>query len=125
MPVFNEEKFVGKAIERIIYQSFTDFEFDIIDDGSTDSTNEIIESFTDDISCIFKSPERFGTELNNLVFKYNDQRDFLVRINYVYEMDNETKINLSAKIRNYSQSFCWERIDLEYLKLYWVVLSEQ
>ena len=47
MPVCNGEKFVQKAIQSILNQTFFDFEFIIIDDGSTDSTLEIIKSFKD------------------------------------------------------------------------------
>jgi len=47
MPVFNTEPFVAQAIESILAQTFTDFEFIIVDDGSTDQTPEIIKSFTD------------------------------------------------------------------------------
>lgn len=48
MPVYNAEKFVGEAIESILRQTFTDFEFIIVDDGSTDQTPEIVRSFTDE-----------------------------------------------------------------------------
>lgn len=47
MPVYNAEKFVGKAIDSILAQTFTDFEFIIINDGSTDSSEEIIQSYSD------------------------------------------------------------------------------
>ena len=45
MPVFNEEKFIAAAIKSILDQTFKDFEFLIIDDGSTDKTAEIVENF--------------------------------------------------------------------------------
>jgi glycosyltransferase involved in cell wall biosynthesis len=47
MPVFNGEKFIDAAIKSILNQSFTDFEFLIIDDGSTDSSLKIIQSHQD------------------------------------------------------------------------------
>ncbi len=45
MPVYNTEKYVGKAIESILNQSFTDYEFLIIDNGSTDGSGEIINHY--------------------------------------------------------------------------------
>ena len=47
MPVYNGEKYLKLAIESILDQSFNNFEFIIIDDGSTDKSKEIVESFKD------------------------------------------------------------------------------
>jgi glycosyltransferase involved in cell wall biosynthesis len=47
MPVFNAEKYLAKAIESILTQTLTDFEFIIINDGSTDGSAAIIESYSD------------------------------------------------------------------------------
>lgn len=47
MPVYNGEKFLKEAIESILYQTYTDFEFLIINDGSTDKSEEIILGFND------------------------------------------------------------------------------
>lgn len=48
MSVYNGEAWVGAAIESILKQSMEDFEFFAIDDGSTDDTGKIIESFMDE-----------------------------------------------------------------------------
>src|SRR5690554_6773728 len=47
MPVFNREKFVADAAKSVLNQSFTDFEFIIIDDCSTDETFKILNSIND------------------------------------------------------------------------------
>lgn len=47
MPVYNAERFLHEAINSILQQSFKPFEFLIIDDGSTDGSAEIVESFRD------------------------------------------------------------------------------
>lgn len=47
MPVYNGEAFLHEAIDSILNQTFTDFEFLIINDGSTDGTEKIIKSYTD------------------------------------------------------------------------------
>lgn len=47
MSVYDGEQYLAQAIESILNQTFTDFEFLIINDGSTDNTKKIIESYTD------------------------------------------------------------------------------
>jgi len=47
MAVFNGEKYLGQAIDSILGQTFTDFEFIIVDDGSTDATSQIIQGYGD------------------------------------------------------------------------------
>ena len=47
MPVYNGEKYLNQAIDSILTQTFSDFEFLIIEDGSTDQSAEIIKSYSD------------------------------------------------------------------------------
>jgi len=47
MPVYNGALFIKEAIESILIQTFMDFEFIIIDDGSTDHTIDIINNIKD------------------------------------------------------------------------------
>lgn len=47
MPVYNDEAYVQEAIDSIIGQKFTDFQLLIVDDGSTDSTPDILASYDD------------------------------------------------------------------------------
>lgn len=45
MPVYNGERFLREAIESILSQTFKDFEFIIVNDGSVDSTENILEHY--------------------------------------------------------------------------------
>jgi len=47
MPVYNAQSFLDEAMESILNQTFRDFEFLIIDDGSTDNSLNIIKSYDD------------------------------------------------------------------------------
>ena len=45
MSVFNADEYVAEAIESILNQTYSHFEFIIIDDGSTDSSLRIIQKY--------------------------------------------------------------------------------
>lgn len=45
MPAYNAGRHIGRAIESVLAQSFADFEFIIVDDGSTDDTRAIVERY--------------------------------------------------------------------------------
>lgn len=47
MPVYNANKFIKQAIESILHQTYTNFEFLIIDDGSIDNSMLIIQEYDD------------------------------------------------------------------------------
>ncbi len=66
LPVFNSEEFVRKSIESVLAQTFEDFELIIVNDGSTDSSKDIIDSFEDDrIRLINQSNQGPGAARNN------------------------------------------------------------
>ena len=45
LPSYNAERYLGQSVESILHQTFTDFEFLIIDDGSTDGAVEILRRY--------------------------------------------------------------------------------
>ena len=47
MPAYNRETYIRESIDSVLAQSFTDFELIVVDDGSTDATAAIVESYTD------------------------------------------------------------------------------
>jgi glycosyltransferase involved in cell wall biosynthesis len=47
MTVFNAERFIKESVKSILAQSYSDYEFIILNDGSTDESLNIIQSFTD------------------------------------------------------------------------------
>jgi glycosyltransferase involved in cell wall biosynthesis len=47
MPAYNAGKYIREAVNSVLTQTFSNFELIIINDGSTDNTQEIISSFTD------------------------------------------------------------------------------
>ncbi len=46
VPVYNVSEYLGRAVDSILAQSFTDFEVILVDDGSTDRSGEICDEYT-------------------------------------------------------------------------------
>ena len=69
LPAYNCEKFIGKAIQSVLQQTFTDFELIIINDGSTDNTGSVIQTFDDQRILYLKNPGNQGliSTLNNAI----------------------------------------------------------
>jgi len=47
IPVYNREKYVQSAVDSILSQTFSDFELLVIDDGSTDGSIAVVQSYSD------------------------------------------------------------------------------
>ena len=47
IPAYNHERFIGAAVESVLNQTYDDLELIVINDGSTDRTGEIVESYDD------------------------------------------------------------------------------
>ena len=52
MPVYNHKKYLRQAIESVLAQTFTDYELIAVDDGSTDGSVELLESYGDQIKIL-------------------------------------------------------------------------
>ena len=60
MPVYNGSKFLSASIDSILSQTFEDFEFIIIDDGSTDNSLELIKNYKDERIKLFVNEKNMG-----------------------------------------------------------------
>ena len=60
MPAYNAEKYINEAIDSILGQTFGDFELIIINDCSADSTENIIQSYSDSRIVYLKNEKNMG-----------------------------------------------------------------
>ena len=67
MPVYNGDQFLDKSINSVLNQTFNNFEYIIINDGSTDDSLKIIESYEDNRIKIINFSKNMGiaAALNN------------------------------------------------------------
>jgi glycosyltransferase involved in cell wall biosynthesis len=66
MSVFNSEKWLKSSIDSVLSQSEDEFEFIIINDGSTDNTSSILKSYKDDRIIIVDQENRGLTKSLNV-----------------------------------------------------------
>ena len=79
MSVYNGEKYLREAIDSILNQTFKDFEFIIINDGSIDKSLEIIQSYNDDrIKIVNQGNTGLAKALNNGIAI--SKSDFIARM---------------------------------------------
>ncbi len=64
--IYNGEKYIGETIESILHQTFTDWEYILIDNASTDASAEIIENYVKKDSRIrfYRNKENMGLSVN-------------------------------------------------------------
>ncbi len=60
IPTYNGAKYLGEAITSVLNQTLSDFELIIVDDCSTDTTEAVIKSFSDNRIKYFKNPVHLG-----------------------------------------------------------------
>jgi glycosyltransferase involved in cell wall biosynthesis len=64
MPVYNGERYLKEAMDSILNQTFQNFEFIVINDGSTDSTSAIIESYSDSRIICLRNEKNCGVAIS-------------------------------------------------------------
>jgi len=66
LPSYNHERFVARALDSILAQTYQDFEIIITDDGSTDRSIDVLRTYEHKDSCIKLFLNRFNYETHSL-----------------------------------------------------------
>tara|TARA_Y100000996_G_C22469819_1_gene621608 strand:- start:216 stop:1127 length:912 start_codon:yes stop_codon:yes gene_type:complete len=124
---YNAEKFIAKAIDSVICQSYNNWELIVWDDGSTDNTVKILENYKDDRIFIFKKKKNVGLgksrieatkHLNGELITILDADDF-------YHKDKIFKqVEIFQKNKNISICSTWAKIFDNDFKLKRIFASE-
>jgi glycosyltransferase involved in cell wall biosynthesis len=54
IPAYNGDRYIVQAVESVLSQTFTDLEIIVVDDGSTDSTHQVLQPYIDRIRYIYQ-----------------------------------------------------------------------
>lgn len=85
IPTYNRAGFIRKTIESVLVQSFQDFEIIVVDDGSTDNTEAVVNSVVSDKIKFYKkenaeraAARNFGSKVSNgLYINFLDSDDVI------------------------------------------------
>ncbi len=69
LTMHNEELYLGQCLETVLGQDHKNFEFIIVDDGSTDKSCEIVESYNDERIRLYKNHQDYIQSLNLAISK--------------------------------------------------------
>jgi len=96
IPCYNAEKYIEETIQSVINQTYQDWELIIIDDGSKDSSRQIISTYLDDKRISYQYQENSGVSIarNNGITKANGKY-----ITFLDADDVWFSNNLEEKIR--------------------------
>ncbi len=96
IPVYNAQDTLEKGIDSILNQTYNDFEIVLINDGSIDNSQEIIENYENKYPDIIKS----YTQVNSGIAKARNKGIELSKGEYLFFIDNDDYID-----NNYIETF--------------------
>ncbi|MGE0561836.1 MAG: glycosyltransferase family 2 protein [Flavobacteriales bacterium] len=105
IPTYNRASFIVKTIQSIINQTYSNFEVIVVDDGSTDNTEEVVKSIKDERIKYYKkenaergAARNFGTKKAKGDFITFVDSDDIVYNNYLEQANIFINNNPNAKI---------------------------
>jgi glycosyltransferase involved in cell wall biosynthesis len=111
IPTYNAEKYLKECIDSVMNQTMHDFELIFIDDGSTDSTKDIILSYDDD-RIVYINKKHSGI-VDSLNFGLNrSQGDYIIRLDaddvmLPHRLSHQTKLMSEKNIDVLGGGFIW------------------
>ena len=103
MTVFNAEKYLKKSIKSILEQEFKNFEFIIVDDFSTDNSQNIIKNLNDERIKFYSLKKRFG-RTKALNFGLTKCSSSFVAIQDADDISHPDRLKICLEKLNYDKS---------------------
>lgn len=112
---YNYGHFLGQAIDSVLEQTYKNFELIVIDDGSTDNSREVIESYGDCVIAIFQENTGQGSAFNAGIARSKGEIICFLDSDDYYDKDKLAKV--VASFLDHPEwvqiSHCWISVDAE------------
>ena len=112
IPIYNSEKFLKKCLDSVITQTYQNIEIIAVDDGSTDSSPEILKKYSDSVIILSQKNSGLASALklgigkmNGYWFKWFSPDDVM------YPHTIETLVSVAKKHSDTIVYSNWEIID--------------
>ncbi len=99
MPVYNGEEYIEYAIKSVINQSYKNIQFILVDGGSTDSTMDIVNKYSEFFEIVISEKDNGMYDAINKGFSHSDG-DLMLWLNsddYLFENAIETAVMVMKK----------------------------
>jgi len=104
LPAYNGENYIESAVNSILEQSYANFELIIINDGSTDSTNEILSKYNDSrIKLVSRENRGLVASLNEGIDK--SKGEYIARMD-ADDISLENRFQEQVKLMNEGYDLC-------------------
>lgn len=77
---YNYDQYIASAVDSVLNQSYQNFELIIIDDGSTDGSKQVIESYADNPKIKIIYQQNKGLNVTNNIAMRAASGDFIIRL---------------------------------------------
>ncbi len=108
LPVRNGGAYVKECVNSIISQTYTDFNFIVLDNNSTDGTPEWIESLKDDRIIIYRSAESLGIVGNWARIVNTQKNEFITLIGHDDILDPHYLAVMDELIKKYPDASLYQ-----------------
>ena len=113
VPIYNSEKYLKKCLDSLMKQSKKELEFILINDGSTDNSEKIIKSYTDDRIKYYKTKNQGIGKTRNLginkaqgkYLMFTDSDDYLEENTCEKLYEKAIKDNLDLVVCNFYREY--------------------
>lgn len=128
IPVFNREKIIAKTLQNILNNNYRPIELIVVDDGSSDNSLDIVESFkkhnqsSDFEIKIFRQSNNGAPSARNLGYsnskgdyiQFLDSDDFISEDKFIYQVDLMIRENADFGLCDFEMKFIDEGDRIQY-----------